>query len=53
MLGIELHSLLIVTRQIHVVYSKLEFGFLKFGSATSDFVLFINRTVVKTVGSSN
>jgi hypothetical protein len=28
-----------------VVYSKPEFGLLKLGSATSDFVLFITRTV--------
>jgi hypothetical protein len=42
-LGIELYALLVVARQVHEVYFKLQFGFLKFGFVASEFVLFITR----------
>jgi hypothetical protein len=44
MLGMELHVLLVIARQVNGVYLKLQLGFLRFGSATSDFVLFITQT---------
>ena len=40
MLGMELHVLLVIARQVYEVYLKLEFGFLRFGSATSDIILY-------------
>jgi hypothetical protein len=38
--------LLVVARQVHEVNSILEFGFLKFLSATGDIVLFIIPTTL-------
>jgi hypothetical protein len=44
-LGIELHVLLVVARQVHEVNFKLQPGFLKFDSATSDCVIFMQHDV--------
>ena len=43
MLGIQLHIVSVVTRQVHEVDSEFEIGFLKYFGATNDFKVLLPR----------